>query len=68
VADRTAQLISAADLVQSTCREVLQDPSDFEFCEEGVFKRLLFLQAQRKMAPPGRYHARERTRRITNNA
>ena len=50
---------SSADIVQSACREVLEDLDAFEFRGERAFKRLLFLQAQRKLATKGRFHARQ---------
>ncbi len=48
---------SVSDLAQSVCREVLQDLSQFEYRGESSFKRWLFLQAQRKIASRGRFHA-----------
>ena len=57
---RLATVESVADLVQSTCREVLEDVSTFEYRGELAFKRFLFLQARRKIIGRARYHQAQR--------
>ncbi len=49
---------STADLVQSVCREVLQDQDVFEFQGEAAFRAWLFEVARRKMVDRHRYYTR----------
>ncbi len=52
---------SAGDLVQSVCRELLQDASKFQHRGEGAFKAWLFAAAARKVADRADYwHAAKR--------
>jgi RNA polymerase sigma-70 factor (ECF subfamily) len=48
------------DLVQSVCREVLQDLDDFEYRGERAFKKWLFLAAQNKLRDRGRHWRSQR--------
>jgi DNA-directed RNA polymerase specialized sigma24 family protein len=48
------------DLVQSACREVLQDLSACSSLDEAGFRRWLYLAAERKILDRARYHAREK--------
>jgi len=47
---------SIADLVQSVCREVLEDMDDFEYRGEAAFRNYLFLKASHKIMDRGRFH------------
>lgn len=49
-------LLTAPDLVQSVCREVLEDLDDFEFRGEAPFKHWLFVRAENKLREKHRYH------------
>ena len=49
-------LMTAPDLVQSVCREVLEDLGGFEFRGEGPFKHWLFVRAENKLREKHRYH------------
>lgn len=51
---------SCADLVQSVCREVLQDIDDFEFRGEAAFRHWLFTAARRKIVDKHRFYNREK--------
>ena len=51
---------SQSDLVQSICREVLQDLGSFEYRNAGAFRQWLFTLAQNKLREKGRLHAAER--------
>ena len=51
-------LMTAPDLVQSVCREVLEDLGDFEFRGEGPFRHWLFVRAENKLREKHRYHHR----------
>lgn len=51
---------SEEDILQSVCREVLQDLPVFEYRGEPAFKRWLFLTAERKVKDRGRFHASEK--------
>ena len=51
---------SCSDLVQSACREVLADLSEFEYREEAGFRRWLFRAAERKILDRARFHGREK--------
>jgi RNA polymerase sigma-70 factor (ECF subfamily) len=53
---------SDTDLVQSVCREVLQDIGRFRGLDGDGFRRWLFTTANRKMADKHRYYAREKRR------
>ncbi|MFK7742963.1 MAG: RNA polymerase sigma factor [Planctomycetota bacterium] len=44
------------DLVQSVCREVLQDMDQFEYRGEKAFKKWLYLTAQNKLTDRARYY------------
>jgi len=57
---RVLQRESGADVVQSVCREVLQELDEFEYRGERQFRSWLMLMAQRKLADKGRYYARQR--------
>ena len=48
------------DLVQSVCREVLEDLSSFEFRGEAPFKHWLFTRAENKLKEKHRYHQAQR--------
>lgn len=47
---------SVSDIVQSVCREVLQDLSDFSYEGEAAFRQWLFTMAMRKIIDRGRYY------------
>ena len=47
---------SVNDLVQSVCREVLEDFDQFEYRGEAAFRQWLFLHATRKILERHRYH------------
>jgi RNA polymerase sigma-70 factor, ECF subfamily len=49
-------LMTAPDLVQSVCREVLEDLGDFEFRGEAPFRHWLYVRAENKLREKGRYH------------
>lgn len=51
---------SASDLVQSVCRQVLEQASEFQHPNEGAFRRWLFTTATRKIVNRAEYHAAER--------
>jgi RNA polymerase sigma-70 factor (ECF subfamily) len=51
---------SCSDLVQSACREVLQDLSGFEYRDEVAFRNWLYRAAERKVLDRARYHHRAR--------
>ncbi len=51
---------SSTDLLQSTCREVLQDLTRFEFRGEAQFKKWLYMTALRKILDYDKFHRRER--------
>jgi RNA polymerase sigma-70 factor (ECF subfamily) len=51
---------SSQDLVQSICREVLEDLPELEFRGEGGFRHWLFRRAENKIRDRGRYWGRER--------
>lgn len=53
---------SDTDLVQSVCREVLQDIGQFRGLDSEGFRRWLFTTANRKMADKHRFYAREKRR------
>jgi len=48
------------DLVQSACREVLEDLSACSSLDENGFRRWLYLAAERKILDRARYHARQK--------
>lgn len=50
---------SAHDLVQSVCREVLEDLSGFEYRGEAAFRHWLFTKARRKILDKNRFYRRE---------
>jgi RNA polymerase sigma-70 factor (ECF subfamily) len=50
---------SEEDLVQSVCREVLQDLSSFQYRGIPSFKKWLYLNALRKIYDRGKYYRRE---------
>lgn len=54
------ELESCSDLVQSACREVLEDLSAFEYQGEAAFRRWLYLAAERKVLDRARFHHRAR--------
>jgi RNA polymerase sigma-70 factor (ECF subfamily) len=47
---------TAPDLVQSVCREVLEDLGDFEFRGEAAFRHWLFVCAENKLREKHRFH------------
>lgn len=49
-------LMTAPDLVQSVCREALEDLGDFEFRGEAPFRHWLFVRAENKLREKHRYH------------
>lgn len=51
---------SAPDLVQSVCREVLEDLGGFEFRGEAPFKHWLYVRAENKLREKHRYHKAEK--------
>jgi RNA polymerase sigma factor (sigma-70 family) len=53
---------TSQDLLQSVCREVLQDAADggFRYRSEGQFRGFLFQAALNKIRGKGRYHGRKR--------
>jgi RNA polymerase sigma-70 factor, ECF subfamily len=51
---------SCSDLVQSACREVLEDLSEFEYRDEAAFRRWLYTAAERKVQDRARFHHRAR--------
>jgi RNA polymerase sigma-70 factor (ECF subfamily) len=51
---------SCSDLVQSACREVLQDLSGFEYRNEAAFRHWLFRAAERKIIDRARFYGRAR--------
>jgi RNA polymerase sigma-70 factor (ECF subfamily) len=53
------QKATPPDLVQSVCREVLEDLTGFEFRGEAPFRHWLFTRAENKLKEKHRYHAAE---------
>lgn len=53
-------LMTAPDLVQSVCREALEDLSDFEFRGEAPFRHWLFVRAENKLREKNRFHRAEK--------
>lgn len=51
---------SSEDLVQSVCREVLDDLDHFQYEHERGFKSWLFIQALRKVQDRAKYHTRQK--------
>lgn len=49
-------LMTAPDVVQSVCREVLQDLGDFEFRGEAPFRHWLYVRAENKLRMQHRFH------------
>ena len=49
------QLLTAPDVVQSVCREVLEDLTDFEFRGEAAFRHWLYVRAENKLRMQGRF-------------
>ncbi|MCB9878325.1 MAG: sigma-70 family RNA polymerase sigma factor [Planctomycetes bacterium] len=59
------QLLTAPDVVQSVCREVLEDLTDFEFRGEAAFRHWLYVRAENKLRMQGRFHkAQKRDRAL----
>ena len=54
------ELESCSDLVQSACREVLEDLSALEYQGEAAFRCWLYRAAERKVLDRARYHHRAR--------
>jgi len=54
------QLATPPDLVQSVCREVLEDLSDFEYRGEAPFRHWLYTRAENKLKEKHRFHNREK--------
>lgn len=61
-------LMTAPDLVQSVCREVLEDLGDFEFRGEAPFRHWLFVRAENKLREKHRYHHAEKRDRLKEQA
>jgi RNA polymerase sigma-70 factor (ECF subfamily) len=53
-------LLTAPDLVQSVCREVLEDLGEFEFRGEAPFKHWLYVRAENKLREKHRFHGAEK--------
>ena len=53
-------LLTAPDLVQSVCREALEDLGDFEFRGEAPFRHWLFVRAENKLREKHRFHRAEK--------
>lgn len=53
-------LMTAPDLVQSVCREALEDMGDFEFRGEAPFRHWLFVRAENKLREKHRFHHAEK--------
>ncbi|MEY2808412.1 MAG: hypothetical protein RIR65_2829 [Planctomycetota bacterium] len=51
-------LDASMDLVQSACREVLQDLGRHDYRDEAGFRHWLFIAAERKIVDRARYHGR----------
>ena len=51
---------ASVDLVQSICREALEERGEFEFRGEGPFLRWLLTAAMNKLRERARFHARQR--------
>ena len=51
---------SDSDLVQSVCREILEDVSDFEYRGEAAFKQWLYTTALRKILDRDKFYRREK--------
>ncbi|MCA8965138.1 MAG: sigma-70 family RNA polymerase sigma factor [Planctomycetes bacterium] len=49
-------LMTAPDLVQSVCREVLEDLTGFEFRGEAPFRHWLYVRAENKLREKHRFH------------
>jgi RNA polymerase sigma-70 factor, ECF subfamily len=49
-------MMTAPDVVQSVCREVLEDLGEFEFRGEAPFRHWLFVRAENKLREKHRYH------------
>lgn len=53
---RLRALLTAPDLVQSVCREVLEDLGEFEFRGEAPFRHWLYVRAENKLRMKDRFH------------
>src|SRR5262245_12047568 len=51
---------SASDLVQSVCREILENAQRYQFRGEGTFRRWLFTTALRVVKNKAKYWGREK--------
>lgn len=51
---------ASVDLVQSACREVLQDLSRYDYRDEAGFRHWLLLSAERKILERARHHGRQK--------
>lgn len=54
------RLLTAPDLVQSVCREVLEDLTGFEFRGEAPFRHWLYVRAENKLREKHRFHHAEK--------
>jgi RNA polymerase sigma-70 factor (ECF subfamily) len=54
---------SPPDLVQSVCREVLEDLTGFEFRGEAPFRHWLYTRAENKLREKNRYHKADKRSR-----
>lgn len=52
---RLGQLESVSDIVQSTCKEVLEHPEWFQTADEAKFRKWVLVTAQRKILNHARY-------------
>jgi RNA polymerase sigma-70 factor (ECF subfamily) len=51
---------ASVDIVQSVCREVLQDLARYDYRDEAHFRHWLYLSAERKILERARFHGREK--------
>lgn len=61
-------LMTAPDLVQSVCREALEDLSDFEFRGEAPFRHWLYVRAENKLREKNRFHRAEKRDHLKQQA
>jgi RNA polymerase sigma-70 factor (ECF subfamily) len=61
-------LMTAPDLVQSVCREVLEDLGGFEFRGEAPFRHWLYVRAENKLREKHRFHHAEKRDRAKEQA
>jgi RNA polymerase sigma-70 factor (ECF subfamily) len=56
-------LLTAPDLVQSVCREALEDLGEFEFRGEAPFRHWLYVRAENKLREKHRFHQADKRKR-----